>query len=338
MTLAELLGITLRLRVALALGLAVAFVSAFLILPRAIQKLKGAGIVGRDRNKPDRPEVAEMGGLGVFIAFNVGVFAILALGNLQPADQAPVFACLVVAAGACITGVVDDLVVLRQRFKAFIPFVFAAPLSLYIADTSIELPHFGGVQFGLLYPLVLVPLGIACASNGFNILEGFNGLGAGLGLVLGTALSLLAILKGNLTGLALLFPLIGALGGFLWFNMYPAQTFPGDTGTLFIGAALAAGAILSKLEFWGALLFVPHIVEFVLKATAKFDAQSFASRVEPDGTLVYDGKVRSIPHIVMKRWRVSEPRLVAILVGAEAAWAAVVVALAVTLGGAGPVG
>jgi UDP-N-acetylglucosamine--dolichyl-phosphate N-acetylglucosaminephosphotransferase len=231
-----------------------------------------------------------------------------------------------------MTGVLDDLVVLRQRFKAFIPFVFAAPLALYVPRTDVEFPMVGSVDFRLIYPLILVPLGIACGSNGFNILEGFNGLGAGIGIVLGTSMSILAILHGNLTGLVLLFPLLGALGGFLWYNVYPAKVFPGDTGTLFVGAALAAGAILSKIEFWGLLLFVPHVVEFMLKATAKFDAQSFATGVDADGTLRYEGKIRSIPHVVMKNWRVTEPRLVGILVGAEALWAALVILAFVAFG------
>lgn len=324
MALAELLGISLGLRAALVAGAATAFLAIFLVMPRAIRKLRGAGIVGRDRNKRDAPEIPEMGGLGVFLAFNAGVFAILALTSLDPSQQATLLASLVVAAGAAMTGVLDDLVVLRQRFKAFIPFVFAAPLALYATDTRIAFPLVGNIEFGLLYAILLVPLGIACASNGFNILEGFNGLGTGLGIVVAVALSTLAVIEGNLTGLVLLLPLLGALAGFLWYNHYPARIFPGDTMTLLVGAVLATGAILSKLEFWGFLLFLPHVVEFLLKARAKFDAQSFARALRDDGTLVYDGPVRSLPHVVMKHWRVTEPRLVLILVGFETAWVAAV--------------
>lgn len=332
MPVAELLGLALGLRYALAVGLLASILALFLLMPRIIRKLRGAGIVGRDRNKPGAPEIPEMGGLGVFLAFNTGVFAILALARLDAAEQAIVLASLVVAAGAAITGVLDDLVVLRQRFKAFIPFVFAAPLALYVPESTVAFPLVGAIDFGLLYPILLVPLGIACASNGFNILEGFNGLGTGLGIVIAAGLTVLCLLEGNLIGLVLLFPLLGALAGFLWYNHYPAKIFPGDTMTLLVGAVLATGAILSKIEFWGFLLFVPHVIEFLLKAQAKFDAQSFARALRDDGTLVYDGPIRSIPHIVMKRWRVTEPRLVLIIVGAEVVWATIVIALAYVLG------
>lgn len=327
MVLGESIGLHLGLRGALAAGLLVALVGSFLVMPRVIRKLTGAGIVGKDRNKPGAPPIPEMGGLGVFLAFNAGVFTILALASLDPAQQAIVLASLVVASGAAMTGVLDDLVALRQRFKAFIPIAFAAPLAIYVSDTWIDMPVVGRVQFGLLYPLFLLPIGIACAANGFNILEGFNGLGTGLGIVIASGLIVLALLHGDLTGLILLLPLLGALIGFLWFNHYPAKVFPGDTMTLLVGAVLAAGAMMSKIEFWGFLLFLPNVVEFGLKARAKFEAQSFATSVD-GGILRHEGPIHSIPHIVMQRWRVSEPQLVAILVGFEIAWTTCVIALA----------
>lgn len=333
MTLADTLDLGLDFRVALAIGMGVSLAAALVVTPRAMRKLQGAGIVGHDIHKPGRPEVPEMGGLAVFLAFNVGAFTALALSPLTGGQQALVLASLVVAAGACITGVLDDLVVLRQRFKAFIPFAFAAPLALFLPETLVALPFLGAVDFGLAYPLLLVPLGIACASNGFNMLEGFNGLGPGLGIILGTAIAVLAILSGNLAGLALLFPLIGALGGFLIFNVYPARVFPGDTLTLFAGAVLGAAAILSKVEVWGALLFVPHVVEFFLKLKGGFRVQSFASAIH-GGRLHHEGPVRSLTHVVMRVGAVNEPTLVLRIWGLEVLYCAAVVGLFVLVGSA----
>jgi UDP-N-acetylglucosamine--dolichyl-phosphate N-acetylglucosaminephosphotransferase len=327
MTLAELLGIGVRMRVALLIGAAAALAAALLTFPIMIPKLRAARVIGHDRNKPDRPEVAEMGGLGIFVAFNSGVFLILAFGDMRPDQQTPIFASLVVAAGACITGIIDDLVVLRQAFKAFIPFVFAAPLALFLSQTSVAFPFVGEVGFGVLYPLVLVPLAIACGSNAFNILEGFNGLGAGIGIVMSAGLAMIAYINGNVWGIVLLLPLLASLIGFLWFNRYPARVFPGDTGTLFIGCVLAAGAILSRIEFWALLIFLPHIVEFALKARTRFRAQSFASRVV-DGRLVHDGPILSLTHFFMRHGRHTESSLVFTMVAWEAAWVLLVVSLA----------
>lgn len=328
MSLLEALGASIGLRAALALGIAVALLGALLVTPKAIRKLRGAGITGRDVHKPGRPEVPEMGGLAVFLAFNMGVFTVLALGNLPATHLSLLLASLIVAAGACVTGVLDDLIALRQRFKAFIPLAFAAPLALFVQDYRVAFPLVGPVDLGLVYPLVLVPLAIACASNGFNMLEGYNGMGAGMGIIMAAAISALAILQGTLVGLALLFPLVGALGGFLWFNHYPARVFPGDTMTLLVGAVLAAGAILSKVEFWAALLFVPHVVEFFLKARGHFEAENFAaidSAAHNPALLRYEGPTESLTHVVLRRQGMTEPGVTRFFWGLEAVLAALVV-------------
>lgn len=310
MTLAETLEVVFRYREALAFGLILSLLAALVVTPRTISKLKGAKIVGRDINKPGRPLVPEMGGLAVFLAFNVGAFTTLGLGDIPRDEQVLIFASLIVAAGALITGVLDDLVVLRQRFKAAIPFAFALPLALFVPGSEVTFPLVGVVDFGLVYPIVLVPLGVACAANGFNMLEGFNGLGAGLGIIMAAGLGIMALAADRLTGLAILFPLVGALGGFLWFNVYPARIFPGDTMTLVVGAVLGSAVILSGLEFWGALLFLPHVVEFFLKATGGFKAESFASRVDEDGRLHYDGPIQSLTHFLLRTGRETESSLV----------------------------
>jgi UDP-N-acetylglucosamine--dolichyl-phosphate N-acetylglucosaminephosphotransferase len=328
MTLADLLGINFRYREALILGALVAFFAAIVIIPRAISKLRRAGIVGRDRHKPGAPEIPEMGGLGVFLAFNIGAFSLLAVGHLESHVQILALASLVVCAGACITGILDDLISLRQRFKAIIPLAFAAPLALYVQDTAVTFPVLGTIGFGWTYPVLLVPLGITFASNAFNMLEGFNGLGTGLGIILASALGFMAMLSGNLDGLAILVPMVGALAGMMVFNGYPAKVFPGDTMTLLVGAALACGAIMSGLEFWVALLFVPHLVEFALKARASFKVQSFAARIDEAGGMHHEGPVRSLTHVPMRLSPgITEPKLVFCILGGHAAYVLLVMGL-----------
>ena len=67
------------------------FLSAFLItvmvsiiiFPRVIRRLKKSGMVGRDVNKPDQPEVAEMGGLVIAAAFSLGLLTMIGLRNFE---------------------------------------------------------------------------------------------------------------------------------------------------------------------------------------------------------------------------------------------------------------
>lgn len=339
MGLGEAIPVHLDLVPGLLLAGGVGLLGVLVAMPKIIPKLHGAGITGRDINKPDRPVVAEMGGIGVFLAFNAGVFTLLLVHPLPATAQLLILVALITTAGAALTGVMDDLVELRQRFKAFIPMVFAAPLAVYLNDYTIRFPLVGSVDFMLLYPLVLVPVGIASASNSFNMLEGYNGLGAGMGLVMTVAMGLLVTWAGHPEALVILVPFGGALLGFLWFNLYPAKVFPGDTLTLLTGAVLAAAAMIGKVEFWGLLLFLPHIVEFVLKARGSFTGKNFADRVEPDPPraprLHYAGKVESLVHVPLKRFRMREPTMAYLFWGLEALLAALVlVAFVATRGGA----
>lgn len=266
-------------------GGSLAFLTAYWLAPIAIRKLKGAGMVGRDRHKPGRPEVAEMGGVIVFTGFMAGTFAMMMLGQLSDRQDALLLATLLLGAGAALTGVLDDFIELRQRFKAGLPFLFAIPLALFVEDTALWLPLIGEVELGLFYALLLVPLAVACASQSFNMLEGFNGLGAGLGFIMAIGISVCAWLGGDLTGLVISIPLAGALGAFLFYNFYPAKVFPGDTMTLFVGAMLASAAILSKVEFAAGILFLPYVTEFFVKASNHFPSRGWGGDLGPDGRL-----------------------------------------------------
>lgn len=291
-------------------GLSIAFLVALNIAPIAIRKLRGAGMVGRDRHKPDRPEVAEMGGIIVFGGFMAGLFVMLMLGDFGDRIDSLLLATAILGCGAVITGILDDFIALRQRFKAFLPVVFAMPLALFVDETTITFPLLGAVDLGIAYATLLVPLAIACGSNSFNMLEGFNGLGAGLGLIMSIGISVAAWLGGNLTGLVITVPLAGTLAAFLIYNFYPAKVFPGDAMTLFVGAMLVAAAMLSKVEFVAGVLFIPFIIEFFLKARGDFEVQSFAARMDGN-RLHHEGPVRSLTHVAMGRKGASEPKLVA---------------------------
>lgn len=306
-------------------GASAAFLIALNLAPLAIRKLRGAGMVGRDRHKPGRPEVAEMGGIIVFAGFMVGLFAMLMLADLGDRVDSLILATAILGCGAAMTGILDDFIALRQRFKAALPFFFAGPLALFVDDSTILFPLLGAIDLGWAYAIVLVPLAVACGSNSFNMLEGFNGLGAGLGLIMAAGITAAAWLGGDLTGLVITVPLIGALLAFLVYNHYPAKVFPGDTMTLFVGAMLVCAAVLSKVEFAAGVMFLPFIVEFFLKARAKFDAQSFASRIE-GGKLYHDGPALSLTHVAMGRGGVIEPKLVHRLWAMEAGLTALVLA------------
>jgi UDP-N-acetylglucosamine--dolichyl-phosphate N-acetylglucosaminephosphotransferase len=301
------------------------FFATVLFVPWLIRNLRGTTLVGKDLNKPDRPTVPEMGGVGVMLGFCVGVAVIIILASADTFATLGRFyyVALSAAFGAGVVGLLDDMFRLRQRTKAVVPFVLALPLGAVVyASGDVYLL---GWSIGLA-TVIAVPFGVTSAANAANMLEGYNGLGAGLMSIISVALIALSLLQGATEGLFILFPLLGALLAFLWYNRFPSRVFPGDSMTLFAGACIACAAIISSppLKTQGAILFTPMIAEFVLKARSHFQAENYALPAN-DGRLRYEGRIESIIHLLLRRGRFREWELVGILWGIEAIVSAAVI-------------
>jgi UDP-N-acetylglucosamine--dolichyl-phosphate N-acetylglucosaminephosphotransferase len=289
---------------------AVAVAMTYMVVPWLIPKLKARGLVGKDVHKPDNPEIAEMGGIAAVIGFFGGIGLLLVFNGAREEDILNV--SILAALGAAFVGLIDDLFEIRQSQKAFFPFLLALPLGAALTPI-VYIPFIGEMDLGA-WMIVVAPLAITCAANAGNMLEGFNGLGTGLGIIMTSTMILLAVVHDRLDGLYLLVPLLGTLVAFMWFNKYPARIFPGDTLMLFMGATIAAAGMLSQLYIQTFFIFIPMMVEFALKFRGNFKAQNF-SKVAPNGHLEYSGRTESLTHYLMKRWTFTERTLV------ESIWA-----------------
>jgi len=297
-------------------------VVTFIIVPWLIPRLKARGIVGKDLNKPGQPEIAEMGGIAVVVGFFAGVSVLLTFNHITNKDLLNVSLSAIL--GAAFVGMMDDMFDMRQRHKALLPFILALPLAVAV-DPKIVIPHVATLNLGVFMPLAAA-FAITCAANAANMLEGFNGLGTGLGIIMSWTLVVLAVMHNRMDGVYLLVPLLGALIAFLWFNQYPAKTFPGDTMTLFMGATIAVAGILSRLQVQTFFIFLPMIVEFFLKFRGHFKAENYCSKSE-NGYLDYHGRIESVTHIFMKHMKLTEKELVFLIWGVEAAICTFVIAI-----------
>jgi len=306
----------------------VAFGAAYLFLPWLIRSLRGTSLVGKDLNKADQRLVPEMGGVAVILGFYVGVATLTVLA-FDDISGAVYFAALSASLGAGVVGLMDDMFRLRKRSKAILPFVLALPLGAVVYASGNRTLF--GFDVGLLMALT-VPLGVTSAGNAANMLEGLNGLGAGLGVIMAVSLIILSLLTGAQEGLFLLFPLLGALLAFLSFNRYPARVFPGDSMTLFTGSTIACAAIISSppLKTYGAILFAPMILEFFLKSRGHFQGENYGE-LGPDGRLGWRGRVESLVHLVMRWRRLREWEVVVVVWAIEAVLCSMVI-LAVAAG------
>ncbi len=300
----------------ISVAILISFFVAILVTKWQIETFSKAGIKGVDMHKEGQPEIPEMGGIAAIVGFIVGISLLLGKPSEGISNQIFLTAIICIV-GAGFIGMVDDMVAVRQRNKAFLPYLFSLPLGIQMMNTSVGI--FGFTIEHPVFMLVVVPFGVTCAANASNMLEGFNGLGAGLSAINATTLIFLIYLtRGSHYGIYILFPLLGATLGFAIFNIYPSRIFPGDTFTLFSGAALGSAAIISNLITPGVILFIPMIIEFFLKFKGGFSAENFAE-VDSEGYLssVYD-RTESITHWIVKHLRVKEWQLVALVWTIEA--------------------
>lgn len=244
---------------------------------------KRAGLMGKDMNKADRPGVPEAGGVAVIIgiSFAVLVYVFFKTFYLHSGSTTVyIFALLTSVLLAGFLGFVDDIlgwkIGLRQWQKPILTLPAAIPLMVINAGVSyMDIPVLGGIEFGILYPLLLVPIGIVGAANGFNFIAGHNMLEAGMGIIILSTLGIVVLGQDILWLAIICFSSVAALLGFMVFNKYPSKIFPGDSMTYAVGTLIAAVAILGNVEKIAIILFIPYFLEFLLKARSKMQAENF---------------------------------------------------------------
>jgi UDP-N-acetylglucosamine--dolichyl-phosphate N-acetylglucosaminephosphotransferase len=220
-------------------------------------------------------------------------------------------------------GFIDDLLLkknressfgLRQWQKPILTLVAAIPLMVVNAGSNIiKIPFFGRIDIGIYYALILVPIGVVGAANMINLLAGFNGLEAGMGLVYTGILALYAYLNNRPIGLLISLITFTVLIAFFIYNKYPAKIFPGDSLTYLLGASLACIAILGDMERAALICSIPFFIELFLKARSKFKAQTYG--YYKDGKIHSRYKeIYSIPHIFTRTGKFTEKQITYFLI------------------------
>ncbi len=295
------------------ISIIVSFASCFLMLPYWIRRAKKTGLTGKDMNKKDKPEVAELGGVVVIAGFLLGVLVYLAIDTFylkHSSIEMQLNRDLKIAAGLLtlmiitIIGLVDDIlgwkIGLRQWQKPILAAFAALPLMVVNSGTSqIALPLIGVIDVGILFPLIVIPIAISGASNAFNMLAGYNGIEAGMGIIILSALGYRAWAN-DIGWVAIMAGcMVAALIAFYFYNKYPAKIFPGDTMTYSVGASIAIIAILGNIERLALFLFIPYFLEFILKFRGLMQKESFAIPNEDNSLRKPYEKFYGIEHVVI---------------------------------------
>ena len=287
----------------------ISFFCTYLVIPFWIRKARLNGFVGRDVHKRDKRQVAEGGGIPVLLGVSIGILLYIAINTFifkkTNGTLISIFALLSMLFISSGVGIIDDLLGwkkgLSRRVRILIILFAAVPLMVINAGESMMVvPFFGAVNFGIFYPLLIIPLGVLGATTTFDILAGYNGLEAGQGIIILSALAFVTYITGNAWLSVIALCMVASLIAFYIFNKYPAKVFPGDVMTYSVGALIAGIAILGNIEKIAVLFFIPYIIEAGLKIRGKLKKESFG-KLNKDGSLdmPYE-KIYGLEHLAIK--------------------------------------
>lgn len=235
----------------------VTFIVTFAATPIVAKVMRSRGITGQDIHKLKKIEVPEMCGLAIIIGLVVGVLACI-LTFPTAARTFTAFIGTVLVAGAI--GVFDDLRPLGARSKPVLTALAGLPIVALGAYVPFpEIPLVGMVRLTIVYPL-LIPVAIAVTSNSINMMDVMNGAMPGTVAIIAATAAGILLFSGNVQAGSLAAILCAAMLAFYYFNRFPSRVFSGDTGSLSVGAALGALAILGRLEAVIIVALIPHIM------------------------------------------------------------------------------
>ncbi len=217
-----------------------ALVLSFLLTPLVRNLFRHWGAVDHpdQAHKLHRSPVPRVGGIAIALAYGLS-FCLLLIVPLKGSDLVvealpATWRLLPAAILIFVTGLCDDLIGLKPWQK--LAGQIAAACGAYWA--GVHLTGFGGYHVSEWWALPLTILWLIACTNALNLIDGVDGLAAGVGLFAACTTLIAALLQQNIPLALATVPLAGALLGFLRFNFNPATIFLGDSGSLFIGFML----------------------------------------------------------------------------------------------------
>ena len=282
---------TMLLQAIRVLGLSMlSFVIAMSITPLVLRLIEKYGIKKQIRSEADAPIFAKMhatkagtptmGGIIVWgsvlgIALILWILALIFDGfwsYLSFVDRAQTYLPLFAMALAALVGLLDDYfgtrgigpkgggLTMRHRMVMYVGLALIGALWFFfkLDWNTLAIPFLGNIIVGWWYIPIFIFIIVASAFSA-NETDGLDGLAGGVMLFAYVALTIVAFVLGRFDLAVMSGTVIGALLAFLWFNIYPARFFMGDTGSMSMGITIGVIAMLTNTTLL-LPLFVPIFV------------------------------------------------------------------------------
>lgn len=227
----------------------IAMVVALLVTPLVIIFAGKTGAMDApDARKVHQKPIPRIGGLGIYIAFMAGVLLTINFADMEPDIFSSVIGLLLGGSLIVLLGIVDDYKCLPAKVKLLGQIVAACVAVAFGVQIDFITDPFGDYLFLDYVAVPVTVFWLVGLTNTVNLIDGLDGLAAGVSTIAAITILLVAIQNGF--GLAALFTaaLAGAALGFLRYNFNPARIFMGDTGSMFLGFILAGISVIGAVK------------------------------------------------------------------------------------------
>lgn len=253
------------------LQVGLAIVAAFFICFAATPIVKsfalrvGALDVPKDGRRMHTQPIPRLGGLAIFLGF---ILSVVLFAEVRTEVQGILLGSVVIV----IVGVIDDFMPLPALVK-FVFQIIAALIAVYhgVVVNIVTNPNLWSAADFLPLGYLSVPvtvLWIVAITNSVNLIDGLDGLAAGVSAISSFTMLIIAIVISDINVAVIMAALAGACIGFLPYNRNPAKIFMGDTGSLLLGFVLATVSIIGLFKFYAIISFV---VPFLVVGLPLFD-------------------------------------------------------------------
>jgi len=227
-------------------------------MPIFIRFLTSKGKVVNDSHKPNKPMVPRPGGPVLLLSIIAGELILFFMTGINE-----IMGIIITTAIAFVVGFIDDFKIMPGWFKPAALILASIPIIMFHAYDNQLNVIFGYVFIPLLYiPLILIA--IPLVGNTINSIDVFNGAATGFLIITMVPLLLSSLLFGSLDIFLIELPFFASLLAFYKFHKYPSKIFPGDSGTLIMGAMYGSFAIASQSEIIAIIALLPAIMNSFL--------------------------------------------------------------------------
>lgn len=238
------------------------FITVLVITPLVIKFAIKIGATDKPNHRKVHQKVMpRLGGLAIFIGVVAGYFA----GGVYSEQVTGItIAALVILA----TGILDDMYELSAKTKLLGQLLAAGiVVATGLKIDFLTIPFVGVFDLGM-WTIPITILWIIGITNAINLIDGLDGLAAGVSLIVISTIAFLAGSAGMMLISTLALILMGSILGFLFYNFNPAKIFMGDTGALFLGYSIS---ILSLLGLYKSVTLFSFIVPIIILGVPIFD-------------------------------------------------------------------